>query len=90
MRYIVVETFRGGDPEAAGRRFRECGRMLPDGLVYMESWMSASGKTCFQLMETQDPSLLEVWASRWDDLVAFEFVPVEPSTEYWKKRASTP
>lgn len=77
--YIVVETYRNG-PEPVYERFDEKGRMLPDGLKYINSWLeSGTQNRCFQLMETDDPSLFDVWIAKWDDLVDFEVVPVDRS-----------
>ena len=53
-------------------RFHQKGRMLPEGLTYLESWLEKEGDRCFQLMETNDPSLFEVWLEHWKDLVALE------------------
>ncbi len=61
--------------------------MLPDGLVYVDSWIDESLERCFQLMETDDPSLLEDWTAAWSDLARFEVVPVINSAEA-AKRAS--
>lgn len=80
---MVIERFRGGDPKPVGERFRRCGRMLPDGVVYHASWIDGDGGRCFQLMEASRPELLEEWISRWDDLVAFEVIPVQSSAEFW-------
>jgi hypothetical protein len=78
--YMVVEMFT--DAAAVYARFRERGRMLPDGLVYHASWVEQEGAgRCFQLMECEDPALLEQWADNWRDLAAFEFVPVVTSQE---------
>ena len=63
------------------RRFRERGRLVPDGLRYVASWVTADLRQCFQVMECEDPSLLEEWTSRWSDLVEFEILPVVTSTE---------
>ena len=80
MRYMVVETFtRGARP--VYERAAERGRMLPDGLVYVDSWVDESLRRCFQLMETDDRSLLDEWAERWRDLVEFEVVPVIDGAE---------
>ena len=75
MTYMIVETFRGGDPEPVYRRFRERGRLAPDGLRYVASWVTADLRQCFQVMECEDPRLLEEWTSRWSDLVEFEVFP---------------
>ena len=82
MLFMVIERF-GGRARAAAvyRRFRERGRMMPEGLRYVGSWVEEDFGRCFQLMECEDPSLLEEWAAHWQDLVEFEFVPVVPSAE---------
>ena len=74
MKYMVVEWFRPGSTEAVYQRFADKGRMLPEGLVYHDSWLSEDHSRCFQLMETDDPGLLERWTAVWDDLVEFEIV----------------
>jgi hypothetical protein len=80
MQYMIVETnLRGPAPVYA--RFRERGRMAPEGLTYVSSVVSADGTRCFQLMECDDPRLLEKWMAAWRDLVAFEVVPVISSTD---------
>jgi Protein of unknown function (DUF3303) len=79
VRYMVVETFlHGAEPVYA--RAAERGRMLPEGLEYIDSWVSQDRERCWQLMETDDRALLDEWMSRWDDLVEFEVVPVIAST----------
>jgi hypothetical protein len=79
--YMVIERFKNGDAKAVYRRFRDCGRMVPESLTYLESWVETSFDRCFQLMESDDPGLLEEWAAHWRDLVDFEFVPVRRSNE---------
>jgi hypothetical protein len=81
MLYMVVERFKNRDAEAVYRRFRERGRMMPDGLEFVGSWVETNLDRCFQLMESSDLSLLEAWALNWSDLVEFEFVPVVPGKE---------
>ena len=81
MTYMIVERFRGGDPVPVYRRFRERGRLAPDGLRYVTSWVTADLRQCFQVMECEDPRLLEEWTSRWSDLVEFEILPVVTSAE---------
>lgn len=75
---MVVEHFREGRSDAVYTRFRERGRMLPDGLRYVDSWLAADGARCFQMMETEDASTFERWCAAWDDLVAFEIVELGP------------
>ncbi|MFI5247912.1 MAG: DUF3303 domain-containing protein [Nitrospirales bacterium] len=79
--YLVVEKFRGGDPVPAYRRFRDRGRLTPDGLRYINSWVSADFSRCYQLMECEDRQLIDRWIAHWDDLVEFEIVPVVTSPE---------
>ena len=81
MLFMVIERFRGGDAVAVYRRYRERGRMTPEGLRYVESWVEADFGRCFQLMECDDPRLLAQWTERWEDLVEFEVVPVVTSKE---------
>jgi hypothetical protein len=89
MRYMVVEMFTQG-PEPVYARAAERGRMLPDGLVYVDSWIDArSLDRCFQLMETDDPGLLDEWIARWADLATFEVVPVIGSAEAARRVTGT-
>ena len=79
--YLVVERFRNGDAAPVYRRFRERGRMAPEGLAYISSWVTEDLSTCYQLMETTDRALLEDWMRNWTDLVEFEVHPVITSQE---------
>ncbi|CAN5622459.1 DUF3303 family protein [soil metagenome] len=85
MFYMVVETFKNKDE--IYRRFREKGRMLPDGLRYVSSWIDADFTKCFQLMETEDFELFDEWTSRWNDLTDFEIIPVMTSEDAARKAA---
>ena len=80
MRYLMIERFRQG-PAPVYRRFAERGRLAPEGLRYVDSWVEESGGRCFQLMECEDPALLEQWIAAWSDIVDFEVVPVIASAE---------
>jgi hypothetical protein len=73
---MVIESFRGQDGKAVYRRFREKGRLMPDGLTFVASWVAADLGRCFQLMECADITLLQKWVAEWSDLIAFEIVPV--------------
>jgi hypothetical protein len=72
--YMVIESFFPGCKDRIYERFHQKGRMLPDGLAYVNSWLAKDGDRCFQLMETDDPSLFQEWFKHWKDLVAMEFV----------------
>ena len=78
---MVVEHFRGGDARPVYRRFRDQGRMAPEGLRYVSSWVTEDLRHCYQVMECEDPQLLERWMARWRDLVDFEVVPVMTSAD---------
>lgn len=79
MLFMVIEIFRNGDAKSAYRRFRDQGRLMPEGLGYVSSWVSADLTRCFQLMESDDVALLQRWVAEWSDLVEFEIVPVTAS-----------
>ena len=80
MLYMVIEDFRG-DPVPVYRRFREQGRLAPEGLRYVNSWVSRDLLRCYQVMECDDPALLQQWMDRWRDVVDFEVIPVVTSAE---------
>ena len=48
--YMVVEHFRNSDAVPVYRRFRDRGRMAPDGLVYVTSWVDERLERCYQVM----------------------------------------
>ena len=77
MKYMVIETFASGCKARVYERFHKQGRMLPEGLHYLNSWLEKDGDRCFQLMESDSPRLFECWIDKWKDLVAFEVVPLE-------------
>jgi hypothetical protein len=81
MLFMVIERFKNRDAVAVYSRFREQGRLMPEGLKYVGSWIEANFDRCFQLMECDDPRLFQQWVIRWQDLVEFEIVPVIPSKE---------
>lgn len=81
MLFLIVEHFRDGDPVPIYRRFRDEGRLAPEGLAYVASWVTTDLKRCYQVMECEDRALLDAWMARWSDLVRFEVVPVVTSNE---------
>ncbi|MFN2445595.1 MAG: DUF3303 domain-containing protein [Vicinamibacterales bacterium] len=78
---MVIERFKDGDPVPVYRRFREHGRLAPEGLSYVSSWVDTHLERCYQLMETDDPRLLDQWMAHWSDIVEFEVNPVITSAE---------
>ena len=87
MQFLVIENFRGRDPVPVYRRFRERGRLAPEGLQYVGSWITEDLARCYQVMECADRRLLDEWLSNWHDLVEFEVVPVLSSAEVQAKLA---
>jgi hypothetical protein len=84
---MVIEDFiQGARP--VYERVEAKGRMLPPGLLYLDSWIDEALQRCFQLMETDDPSLLDAWMAQWSDLVKFEVVPLIGPTEAFERALS--
>lgn len=78
---MVIERFKNQDAKAVYRRFQEKGRMMPDGLKYVDSWVEPNFDRCFQLMECDDLRLFQEWLLQWQDLGEFEIIPVVSSKE---------
>lgn len=81
MHYLIVEHFRAGNPTPIYDRLRALGRLAPAGLTYISSWVTKDLKTCYQVMETEERSLLEEWMKNWEDLVEFEVMEVLSSMD---------
>ena len=85
--YMVIERFKGGDAVPVYRRFRDHGRLAPEGLSYVSSWVDTNLECCYQLMETENPLLLDEWISHWTDIVDFEVRTVITSAEAAERMA---
>jgi hypothetical protein len=83
--YMLVEQFKNKDAVSVYRRFRDKGRMVPEGLIYVSSWVDQKLECCYQLMETGDRVLLDKWMANWSDLIDFEVHPVVTSKEAFEK-----
>jgi hypothetical protein len=81
LTYMIIERFRNGDAKPIYERFRERGRLAPEGLAYVTSWVDSELQCCYQVMETDDPALLDQWMEQWGDLVEFEVHQVITSDE---------
>ncbi len=81
MLFMVVETFRNQDAKSAYQRFRDKGRLMPEGLTFVGSWTAADLSRCFLIMECEDITRLQQWVAAWSDLVEFEIVPVVAGNE---------
>jgi hypothetical protein len=78
---MIIEHFKNQDPVPVYQRFRERGRLAPEGLRYVSSWVDEKLERCFQLMETDDRKFIDEWISNWNDIVEFEVYPVISSKE---------
>jgi len=85
--YMLVEHFKNKDAVSVYRRFRDRGRMVPEGVVYVSSWVDQNLERCYQLMEAGDRLLLDKWIANWSDLIDFEVYPVVTSKEAFEKIA---
>jgi len=85
--YMIVEHFKDKDAVAVYRRFRDRGRLAPEGLRYVSGWVDDRLERCYQLMETHERALLDQWMANWSDLVDFEVHPVMTSNEVAEKIA---
>ncbi|HET9529840.1 MAG TPA: DUF3303 family protein [Blastocatellia bacterium] len=85
---MVIEHFKNQDPVPVYRRFRDHGRLAPEGLQYLSSWVDERLNLCFQLMEADDRKYLNEWIARWSDIVEFEVYPVISSKEAAERIAS--
>lgn len=81
MLFMVIEHYGPGKAVEVYRRFRDRGRMAPDGVRYIASWVDLEFRRCFQVMEAGSEAMLREWAGNWDDLVEFEIVPVRTSEQ---------
>jgi hypothetical protein len=83
--YMVVEHFKNKDAVPAYRRFRERGRLAPEGLFYISSWIDENIERCYVVMETHDRSLLDQWIANWSDIIDFEVYPVISTQDVLEK-----
>ena len=81
MLYMVIERFKEGAAPEIYQRFRKSGRMMPQGLEYISSWIDLDFKGCWQLMQTENFALFDQWIDKWRDLIDFQVVPVRTSAE---------
>jgi len=81
MLFMIIERFRDQNAKAVYSRFRKKGRLMPDGITFLGSWVAADLSRCFQVMECDDITLLQRWAVEWSDLIEFEIVPVVEGKE---------
>lgn len=88
MTYMIIETFKPGKVKEIYQRLEKKGRMQPEGLTYVNSWIDEKMETCYQVMETDSEDKIHQWISNWDDVMEFEIVLVISSAEARKKALS--
>lgn len=76
-KYMVVEKYKEGCFDKIYERYNTHGRMLPEGLQYLNSWVNKENNICFQLMESREPELFSAWFQNWQDLVDFDLYPID-------------
>jgi hypothetical protein len=84
MLYMIIERFRNGDAVPVYQRFRDSGRLAPEGLTYISSYVTTDLAVCYQIMESDRRELLDQWVARWADLVDFDIIPVVTSKEAYE------
>jgi Protein of unknown function (DUF3303) len=89
MQYMIIERFHAGKVKSLYQRFDEKGRMLPEGVNYINSWINEQVSTCYQLMESDSLDSIHHWISHWSDLADFEVIPVISSAAAKTKVFST-
>jgi Domain of unknown function (DUF3303) len=87
VQYLVIERFRNRDPIPVYSRFRAQGRLMPEGLQYVSSWITEDLSRCYQIMETDERRLLDEWIAHWSDLMEFEVMPVLTSAQVQEQLA---
>lgn len=88
--FMVIEKFRDQDAKPVYRRFHDKGRLMPEGLAFVSSWVAADLGRCFQVVDCEDVALLQRWAAAWSDLIEFEIVPVMAGEETAEALAEQP
>lgn len=88
MTYMIIETFKPGKLKETYQRLEEKGRMQPDGLTYINSWIDEKMEKCYQVMETDSIDKIHQWISNWDDMMEFKIVPVISSAEAQRRALS--
>jgi hypothetical protein len=78
---MIIERFKNRDPVPVYRKFRDKGRMAPEGLTYVSSWVTEDMDRCYQVMECDDRRILDEWMTRWSDVTDFEVIPVVTSAQ---------
>lgn len=81
MKFMVIERFRDQDAVSVYRRFQDRGRLMPEGIAFVASWVEVNLDRCFQIVECDDPALLQTWIAHWTDVASFEIVAITTGAE---------
>lgn len=82
MLFMIIERFKDNDMLPIYKRISDEGKMFPEGLKYIDSWIEPNFSRCFQLMSCDDLCLLQEWILKWRGSGAsFEIVPVVNSKD---------
>ncbi|HEY5826486.1 MAG TPA: DUF3303 family protein [Cyclobacteriaceae bacterium] len=81
MHFLIIEKFRAGKMKILYQRYDEKGRMMPEGVNFVSSWINEDVTICYQVMESESLEKLKEWINNWNDLADFEIIPVITSAQ---------
>ena len=85
MLFMIIERFHSGKVKDLYKRFDEKGRMLPEGVTYINSWINEEVTLCYQVMESDNEEKIHEWIAKWNDLADFTIIPVITSAQAKEK-----
>ena len=81
QKFMIIERFQPEKVKSLYQRFEKHGRLLPNGVEYIDSWIDENVSVCYQLMRSEHIDGIQQWVDQWNDLADFEIVPVISSEE---------
>lgn len=83
MDYMITATYKGDDEHDIPKHAKEHFLKPPDGIEPMDTWVGMNGLRNFQVLRTDNESLLQKWTIQLKDLFDIEVDPVDhiPSSE---------
>jgi len=82
---MIIEKFHSNKIKELYERFDKKGRLMPEGVQYINSWTDEKVEICFQIMESESEAKLLEWIDKWKDLADFEIIPVLTSQQAKEK-----
>jgi hypothetical protein len=82
---MIIENFHPGKVKELYKRFEEKGRLMPEGVQYVNSWTDENVITCYQVMESESEEKIKEWVNNWKDLADFQIIPVITSSQAKEK-----